>query len=197
VIHSTVLAGDSGPHDVPARVIPVEASPAHCGAPLCSPRSVFIAGSSRRTPLTPGAGPSNDVVLQCRFGRCQQLAFESFKAGIRHGPFGDVTSPACARLNDNHAISLAFTKPLASADRIGLELGVVANDDCGFAVFEIDDNDLLIADRNRVGSATQTDVIVDHEAHLDVKLADLPPDVVDCYLDRMRHLRPVLRVDDL
>src|SRR5262249_39203743 len=156
----------------------------HSITPRYLPRFVLIAGGSRRTPFAPGAGPTNDVVLHCRLGRCQQLAFEASKVDIRHRPFGDVSWPASTRLNDNKAIPGAFTKPLAGADRIDLDWRVATNGDCRFAVFEIDDNDLLIVDRHRIGSATETDVIVDHDAHFDMKLADLPPNVVERYLDR-------------
>ena len=43
----------------------------------------------------------------------------------------------------------------------------------------------------------ETDVFVDHEAQFDMKLAQLTPDVVERYVDRMRHLWPVVRIDDL
>src|SRR5262245_24668458 len=86
VVHSTVLAGNCGPDGVlrSTRAIAIEASAARCGVGLrCLPGSVFIAGSSRRTPLTPGAGATNDVVLHCCFSRRQQLAFETFESDIR------------------------------------------------------------------------------------------------------------------
>jgi hypothetical protein len=162
----------------------------------CLPGFVFIAGSSRRTPLAPGAGATRSVVQHCRLGCNQQLVLKTVDSGIRDRPLGNIGRPPSAWLDDDQAVALAIAKPLASADRIGLQLIIVANGDCVLTVLEVDDDNLILVDRHRVSGAAAADGIVDHKAHFDMQLADLPADILERHLDGACDFWPIVGVDD-